>query len=210
MPLTLVQLELPQLEALQTDPTQLDGIPVVGGALPPPFILDGAASALKEGSLPLWFSPFLFVEGSLPRAVGSGGFKGAPGQRTRRDWIRSRRRVPRQGHRHPSRQRTGQARVSSGECRRSVCGDGFGQQTLTESRREGRISPYRPARFRGRWGCLSMAARQVTARNGQLQPLELHLHCGHSIVILAHLDRARRQLGNVGDSCCRVGGPAPA
>jgi RimJ/RimL family protein N-acetyltransferase len=26
----------------------------------------------------LWFSPFLFVEGTLPRAVGSGGFKGAP------------------------------------------------------------------------------------------------------------------------------------
>lgn len=78
MPLTLVQLELCQLEALQTDPTQLDGIPVVGGALPPRFILDGAASALKKGSLPLWSSPFLFVEGSLPRAVGSGGFKGAP------------------------------------------------------------------------------------------------------------------------------------
>ena len=78
MPVTLVQLELPQLEALRTDPTRLNGVPVVSGALPPQFILDGAASALKEGNPPLWFSPFLFVEGSLPQAVGSGGFKGAP------------------------------------------------------------------------------------------------------------------------------------
>jgi RimJ/RimL family protein N-acetyltransferase len=78
MPVTLVQLELSQLEALRTDPTRLDTIPIVSGALPPQFILDAAASAMKDGRPSLWSSPFLFVAGTLPQAVGSGGFKGAP------------------------------------------------------------------------------------------------------------------------------------
>jgi [ribosomal protein S5]-alanine N-acetyltransferase len=78
MPVTLLQLELPQLGALRADPTRLDAVPVVTGALPPRFILDAAVAALKGGKPPLWFSPFLFVEGISPRAVGSGGFKGAP------------------------------------------------------------------------------------------------------------------------------------
>jgi ribosomal-protein-alanine N-acetyltransferase len=42
MPVTLVQLELSQLEALRTDPTRLNTIPIVSGALPPQFILDAA------------------------------------------------------------------------------------------------------------------------------------------------------------------------
>jgi [ribosomal protein S5]-alanine N-acetyltransferase len=78
MRITLIQLELAELQALQTDATRLNGIRVVRGALPPKFILDRAAFALKEGNPQLWFSPFAFVEGSLPQAVGSGGFKGAP------------------------------------------------------------------------------------------------------------------------------------
>jgi [ribosomal protein S5]-alanine N-acetyltransferase len=76
--ITLVQLELPQLEALRTDPARCKSISIVTGALPPQFILDGAASALKKGNPTLWFSPFLFVEENPFRAVGSGGFKGPP------------------------------------------------------------------------------------------------------------------------------------
>jgi ribosomal-protein-alanine N-acetyltransferase len=78
MNITVVLLDLAQLQALMIDPTQLDGTPVVAGALPPDFILTAAIEALAQGQPPVWYSVFAFVQARPAQVVGTGGFKGAP------------------------------------------------------------------------------------------------------------------------------------
>ena len=78
MNITVVPLELSKLRALEVDPSHLDGVPIVDGALPPQFILDAAIVALAQGKPPIWFSTFAFLQTQPARVVGTGGFKGAP------------------------------------------------------------------------------------------------------------------------------------
>lgn len=73
----LLQYDLVRLEALNGDPTQVDGLPVVDDALPPTFIIDGAIISLREGREAIWHAPFAFVD-ARERVVGSGIFKGEP------------------------------------------------------------------------------------------------------------------------------------
>jgi RimJ/RimL family protein N-acetyltransferase/ADP-ribose pyrophosphatase YjhB (NUDIX family) len=76
--LAAVSLDLSQLRALEADPSQLDGVPVIDGALPPHFILTAAIEALAHGKPPLWFSIFAFRQAQPLLIVGTGGFRGAP------------------------------------------------------------------------------------------------------------------------------------
>lgn len=76
-------LDLRRIHALRLDATQVDGIPIVDGAMPPPFLLDDAVDALTEGKPSLWHAPLLFVDtasDSIGRVVGSGIFKGEPSE----------------------------------------------------------------------------------------------------------------------------------
>lgn len=77
MPLTLLALNLLQLQALNAGAARVDALPVASGALPC-VILASATRALQEGKPPLWFSPFVFVEDVAEQVVGSGSFKGYP------------------------------------------------------------------------------------------------------------------------------------
>jgi RimJ/RimL family protein N-acetyltransferase len=78
MNITVVLLDLSQLRALEADPSQLDRVPIVDGALPPHFLLASAIEALAQGKPPIWFSTFAFIQEQPKRVVGTGGFKGAP------------------------------------------------------------------------------------------------------------------------------------
>jgi RimJ/RimL family protein N-acetyltransferase len=78
MNITVVPLDLSQLRSLEADPSQLDGVPIVPGALPPQFILTAAIEALAQGKSPIWFSTFAFMQAQPARVVGTGGFKGTP------------------------------------------------------------------------------------------------------------------------------------
>lgn len=78
MSITVVSLDLTQLTSLELNPSQLDGIPVAFGALPPPNILEGAMVALRKGKPLVWFSSFAFLSRRLNQVVGTGGFKGSP------------------------------------------------------------------------------------------------------------------------------------
>ena len=77
VPIRLLSLDLSRIRALQVDPTHLDGMPIVDGALPP-FPLDSAAAALRDGRSALWHAPLLFVDPAAGCIVGSGAFKGEP------------------------------------------------------------------------------------------------------------------------------------
>lgn len=74
----LLQLDLDRIERAREGPATFEGLVVVDGGLPPSFILDGAAVAIRDGGSPRWFAPFLFVDPQLRRIVGSGIFKGEP------------------------------------------------------------------------------------------------------------------------------------
>ncbi len=76
--IALLRLDLARIDAARGDPSQVDGIPVVDGGLPPAFIVDQARAALLEGKPELWFTPQLFAAADPQRIVGSGIFKGAP------------------------------------------------------------------------------------------------------------------------------------
>ncbi|MCE9627198.1 MAG: GNAT family N-acetyltransferase [Candidatus Eisenbacteria bacterium] len=75
---TLVLLQLADLEALLADPTVLDGVPVEDGALPPPELVARFRDALRAGDLPFWRSIWAYVVGSPDRIAGSACFKGPP------------------------------------------------------------------------------------------------------------------------------------
>ena len=74
----LLQLDLARIAVARTAPTTFEGLAVVDDGLPPSFILDDAATALRAGGPPLWFGPLLFVDPQRRCIVGSGIFKGAP------------------------------------------------------------------------------------------------------------------------------------
>ena len=74
----LLQLDLARIDLARTGPTTFEGLAVVDGGLPPSFILDDAATALRDGRPALWFGPFLFVEPKQRCIVGSAIFKGEP------------------------------------------------------------------------------------------------------------------------------------
>ncbi|MEO8938197.1 MAG: GNAT family N-acetyltransferase [Burkholderiaceae bacterium] len=74
----LLQYDFVRLDALRGDATQVDGLPVVDGALPPTFVIDEAIVALRAGGEAPWCAPFAFVERERGRIVGSGIFKGEP------------------------------------------------------------------------------------------------------------------------------------
>lgn len=78
MSVSVISLDLRQLESLEVDAFHLDGMRVAIGALPPRFILEGAVSALHEGRPPVWFSLYAFIDNRLDQVVGTGGFKGFP------------------------------------------------------------------------------------------------------------------------------------
>jgi len=78
MSLSVIPLDLRRLKSLEGDASHLDGMQVAIGALPPRFILDGAAGALYEGKPSIWFSPYAFIDNRLDQVVGTGGFKGFP------------------------------------------------------------------------------------------------------------------------------------
>lgn len=81
MPISLHFLELPELVSLYTDSTTVGELTLVEGALPPPFLLEAAVGALKEGKRTLWHSFALFVLQDQRCAVGSGGFMAPPSNR---------------------------------------------------------------------------------------------------------------------------------
>ena len=74
----LVQMDLAAIAAARGDRATFLGFDVVDGGLPPSFILDGAAEALRAGRPLRWLGPFLFVDADAQRIVGSGIFKGEP------------------------------------------------------------------------------------------------------------------------------------
>lgn len=78
MTIRLLQLDLARIEAAEHDQMQVDGIVAIKNGLPPSFILEEAAAAMREGKDALWYGPFVFVETTLERIVGSGIFKGEP------------------------------------------------------------------------------------------------------------------------------------
>jgi GNAT superfamily N-acetyltransferase len=78
MNLSLRLMHIEQLRRLDAGGRHIDAIPVIDGALPPPFVVGAALKALVRGDDPLWSSFFMFVESDPARASGSGGFKGPP------------------------------------------------------------------------------------------------------------------------------------
>lgn len=61
-------------QALLIRPSLFRGFPVCDGALPPPFVFEGATA---PGATP-WLMPRLFYDEATAQIVGAGGFKSAP------------------------------------------------------------------------------------------------------------------------------------
>jgi len=77
MPIALSLVSRAVLSALQKGGRSIDGLVIEEGAPPPSFIIDSALSDLEAGRHLLWSSFFFFVE-EPGRAIGAGGFRGAP------------------------------------------------------------------------------------------------------------------------------------
>ena len=77
MPVRLLLLSLPQLQALMTDPSRLDGLSVAADALPD-FIVAAAVRNLEDGLPALWHAPFALLHGEPEAVVGGASFKGLP------------------------------------------------------------------------------------------------------------------------------------
>ncbi len=78
MKLTFVLLHREELDALLADPTQLDGVPIEPGALPPTVLIDIGLAGIARGEPALWVSFFVFVAEETGSIVGSGGYRGVP------------------------------------------------------------------------------------------------------------------------------------
>lgn len=76
--ITLLTFDLARIAAVREDPSRVDGLPIVDGSLPPPFVVERAAEALATGAPLPWSAPLLFVHDGPRRVVGSGIFKGVP------------------------------------------------------------------------------------------------------------------------------------
>jgi [ribosomal protein S5]-alanine N-acetyltransferase len=77
MPVELLNLTLPMLKALAADRSRIGDLEVATEAVPD-FIVRAALESLEAGRCSVWYSPFLFLSGVPPKAVGSGSFKGVP------------------------------------------------------------------------------------------------------------------------------------
>ncbi len=78
MRLDLISMTLEMLTTLKLDTSVIGALPVEPGGLPPDFIVDAAIVALRRGEPQQWCSFFIFVDPTLEKVVGSGGFRGAP------------------------------------------------------------------------------------------------------------------------------------
>jgi len=78
MRLHLLPMSLQLIDELLAGSRQIGHLVIIGGALPPTFILEQAAAAMTRGEPAFWHSPRLFVVEETSSAVGAGGYKGSP------------------------------------------------------------------------------------------------------------------------------------